>query len=128
MLACRGFGRWEAVHVAPSEEFDPMKQARSNSPTARQNNPASVAPGPDSPSRPSGKVGLIIQHLERKAGATVGELAEAAGWKGNSVRGALSRLRAQGFAMTRDTQGSRKAYRLDRSKRLTGAEEKARTK
>lgn len=93
-----------------------MKKANSRNSQSQQNDLGAVALKPQAPIRPGGKLGLIIQRLERKAGATVGELAEAAGWQGNSVLGALSRLRARGFAMHRETQGSRKAYRLDRSK------------
>jgi Protein of unknown function (DUF3489) len=94
-----------------------MTKAKSNNPQSRQNDPGATAPRPNAPIRPGGKLGLIIQRLERKAGATVGELAKAAGWQGSSILGALSRLRSRGFAMHRHTQGSRKAYRLDHSKR-----------
>ena len=94
-----------------------MTKAKLNNPQSRQNDPAATAPRSDAPIRPGGKLGLIVQRLERKAGATVGELAEAAGWQDNSVLGALSRLRSRGFAMHRETQGSRHVYRLDRSRR-----------
>ncbi len=57
------------------------------------------------PRRPGGKLGVILERLETKGGATAEELAEATGWQKHSVLGALSRLRSQGFA------GSRK--RLD---------------
>ena len=94
-----------------------MKNLKSNNPRSRQTDLALAGLRPDMPVRPGGKLGLIVQRLERKSGATVGELAEAAGWQGNSVLGALSRLRAQGFAMHREIQGSRRAYRLVRAKK-----------
>ena len=90
-----------------------MKKPKTNNPQSRRNIPGAGASNAG-PTRPGGKLGLIIQHLERKAGATADELAEAAGWQKHSILGALSRLRARGFAMRRDEQGSRKAYRLER--------------
>jgi hypothetical protein len=70
--------------------------------------PASV-PGP----RPGGKLGLIIDRLAAKRGATADELVTATGWQRHSVLGALSRLRARGFALRLDTEGDRKTYRLE---------------
>jgi predicted ArsR family transcriptional regulator len=93
-----------------------MKKAKSNNPRSRQNDPTAAALKPEAPTRPGGKLGLIVQRLDRKAGATADELAEAAGWQKHSVLGALSRLRARGFVMCLETQGSRRAYRLARPK------------
>lgn len=78
---------------------------------------AAAAPGPKSakePVRPGGKLGLIIERLEAKAGATIDELAGATGWQRHTVHGALSRLRSRGFAMDLHAEGDRKAYRLGR--------------
>ena len=63
--------------------------------------------------RPGGKLGVIIDRLAAKSGATADELVEATGWQRHSVLGALSRLRARGFAMLFDAHAGRKAYRLD---------------
>ena len=90
-----------------------MKKPKTNNPKSRPNSKAAGALSAG-PTRPGGKLGLIIQHLEKKTGATADELAEAAGWQKHSILGALSRLRARGFAMRRDEQGNRKAYRLER--------------
>ncbi len=68
----------------------------------------------ETPSRPGGKLGLIVDRLAASAGATADELAEATGWQKHTVLGALSRLRARGFAMRLETDADRKAYRLDR--------------
>ncbi len=67
------------------------------------------------PIRPSGKLGVIIERLETKDGATAEELAEATGWQKHSVLGALSRLRSHGFAMRLEAEGGRKAYRLGKA-------------
>jgi DNA-binding transcriptional regulator GbsR (MarR family) len=73
---------------------------------------ASAPTQSEAPKRPGGKLGLIVGRLEVETGATAGELAEATGWRRNTVLGALSRLRARGFAMQLATEGDRKAYRL----------------
>lgn len=61
---------------------------------------------------PGGKLGVIIDRLAGKNGATADELIAATGWQRHSVLGALSRLRSRGFAMHFDAQADRKAYRL----------------
>lgn len=71
--------------------------------------PAHAPPAP----RPGGKLGVIIDRLAAKAGATADELVAATGWQRHSVLGALSRLRSRGFAMQLDARTDRKAYRLN---------------
>lgn len=71
--------------------------------------PARARPTP----RPGGKLGVIIDRLAGKNGATADELVAATGWQRHSVLGALSRLRSRGFAMQLDIHADRKAYRLD---------------
>ncbi len=73
--------------------------------------PASVQ-APRTP-RPGGKLGIVIDRLATKTGATADELVAATGWQRHSVLGALSRLRSRGFAMRFDANADRKAYRLD---------------
>ncbi len=63
--------------------------------------------------RPGGKLGVIIDHLAAKAGATADELVAATGWQRHSVLGALSKLKSRGFAFQLDTLADRKAYRLE---------------
>jgi hypothetical protein len=75
---------------------------------------ASAPIQPEAPKRPGGKLGLIVARLEAETGATADELIEATGWRRNTVLGALSRLRARGFAMQLATEGDRKAYRLEK--------------
>lgn len=70
---------------------------------------------PSRPTRPDGKLGLIVDRLATSAGATADELGEALGWQRHTVLGALSRLRARGFAMRLEPDGDRNVYRLDRS-------------
>ncbi len=91
------------------------KIAKAGSNTARKPatplvpGPAQAPPAP----RPDGKLGIIIDHLTAKSGATADELVAATGWQRHSVLGALSRLRSRGFAMQLDVHANRKAYRLD---------------
>ncbi len=73
------------------------------------------APARPEPILPVGKLGLIIQRLGAKTGATADELARATGWQRHTVHGALSRLRSRGFAMRLETEGERSAYHLARA-------------
>ena len=66
----------------------------------------------DTAKRPGRKLGLILNRLERTAGATIDELVDATGWQKHSVHGALSRLRSGGFAVRLESTNGRKAYRL----------------
>ncbi len=79
---------------------------------AKKKSPATSAKKPDSVNRPGGKLGLILDRLERKTGAMVDELVDATGWQKHSVHGALSRLRSGGFAVRLESTVGRKAYRL----------------
>lgn len=63
--------------------------------------------------RPAGKLGVIVDLVAAKTGATADELVAATGWQRHSVLGALSRLRSRGFAMRFDARADRKAYRFD---------------
>lgn len=88
-------------------------KARSN-PSRNTATPSAtaVAQAPPTP-RPGGKLGIIVDQLAAKSGATADELVAATGWQRHSVLGALSRLRSRGFAMQLDAHAGRKAYRLD---------------
>ncbi len=66
----------------------------------------------DATKRPGGKLGLILDRLGRKTGATIDELIDATGWQKHSVHGALSQLRSGGFAIGLESTKGRKAYRL----------------
>ncbi len=81
---------------------------------AKKKRAATSARKPDPAMRPGGKLGLILDRLENKKGATVAELVDATGWQKHSVHGALSRLRTRGFAMDLEAKQGRKAYRLAR--------------
>ena len=52
--------------------------------------PAEVSSAPTVASRPSGKLGLLIDLLEREGGANLEEMVQATGWQTHSVRGAMS--------------------------------------
>ena len=83
------------------------KSARTEAPT--------LAPQP-AVARPGGKLGLIVDRVAAKTGATADELVAATGWQRHSVLGALSRLRSRGFPLTLDGHTDRKSYRLAASK------------
>jgi len=74
--------------------------------------PATSAQKSDAAKRPGGKLGLILDPLGRKTGATIDDLVDATGWQKHSVQGALSRLRSGGFAVRLESTKGRKAYRL----------------
>ena len=79
---------------------------------AKKKSPATGTRKSDAAKRPGGKRGLILDQLERSAGATIDELVVATGWQKHSVHGALSRLRSGGFAVCLESTVGRKAYRL----------------
>jgi hypothetical protein len=73
---------------------------------------ASLAPIPAATPNPGGKLGEILRRVGSRNGATADELVAATGWQRHSVLGALSRLKARGFAIRLETKADRKAYRL----------------
>ena len=79
---------------------------------AKKKGAVTSAQASDAARRPSGKLGLIVDRLERTAGATIEELVDATGWQKHSVHGALSRLRSAGFAIRLELAVGRQAYRL----------------
>ena len=79
---------------------------------AKKKSAAPSAQTSDAARRPSGKLGLVVDRLERTAGATIEALVDATGWRKHSVHGALSRLRSAGFAIRLELTVGRKAYRL----------------
>jgi len=83
---------------------------------ATKKSPATSARKPDAVNRPGGKLGLILDRLEDKTGATIAQLVDATGWQKHSVHGALSRLRTSGFAIRLEAREGRKAYRLAKAK------------
>lgn len=90
---------------------EPSK-ARSNS-SRKPADPSAPEPTQAPPTqRPGGKLGLIVDRLATKRGATADELVEATGWQRHSVLGALSRLKSRGFEFQLDAHADRKAYRL----------------
>ena len=62
--------------------------------------------------RPAGKLGTILEGVERADGATLADLTDATGWLPHTTRAALTRLRQRGFDIRLETNDGRKAYRL----------------
>ncbi len=81
-------------------------------PRAKRKSATTSVPQPGAAKRPGGTLGLILDRLDTKTGATVGELVDTTGWQKHSVHGALSRLRTRGFAIRLEAKEGRKAYRL----------------
>ena len=73
-------------------------------------------PPKPTPARPGGKLGLIMDRLAGKTGATAEDLIAATGWQKHSVLGGLSKLRARGFALRREERAGRTTYRLEPGK------------
>ncbi len=80
--------------------------------TRAKKSPATNSQKPDAVNRPGGKLGLILDRLERMTGARLDDLVTATGWQKHSVHGALSRLRTRGFDIQLESTKGRKAYRL----------------
>ena len=68
-----------------------------------------------SPARPGTKLASLITLLDRKEGATIGDLTRATKWQPHSVRGAISGTlkRKLGLAVTSETPDDRgRVYRI----------------
>jgi len=78
--------------------------------------PKTSNPAKPTPARPGGKLGLIMDRLAAKTGATAEDLIAATGWQKHSVLGGLSKLRARGFALRREERAGRTTYRLEPGK------------
>ena len=56
---------------------------------------------------------LVIEHLQRAAGATIIDLTQATGWLPHTTRAALTGLRKRGYAVIRERIGAGdSAYRI----------------
>lgn len=82
---------------------------------AKKKRAASITQPTDPAERPQGKLGLILDHVDTKAGATIDDLTAATGWQKHSVHGAMSRLRSRGFAISFREQDGRRTYQLQRA-------------
>lgn len=79
--------------------------------------PEAQTPGPQTvaaalPERPGGKLGLLLDAVARRKGATLDELTTASGCLPHTTRAALTRLRQRGFDVRLATTSGRKAYHL----------------
>ncbi len=68
--------------------------------------------GTADPQRPTGKLAVVLETVERGAGATLAELTDRTGWQPHTTRAALTRLRQRGFPITLGIHDGRKAYRI----------------
>ena len=79
------------------------------------NAPLAVTPRNRTGSRPDSKQARMIAMLRRPEGATVEQMAEAMGWAGHTVRGALAGALKKKLALTitsEKTEGAARTYRI----------------
>lgn len=67
---------------------------------------------PEPAKKANGKQALIIELMRRPEGATIEQLAEAAGWQKHSVRGLISAKLNKQHAISKQKAGSCTVYRL----------------
>ena len=78
--------------------------------------------------RPGTKLATLISLLDRKEGATIGDLQEATGWQAHSVRGAISGTlkKKLGFDVASQQESTRgRVYRVTVRKDAGGSHGKA---
>ena len=80
-----------------------------------ENTPAdeTMAPNPPKPP-PGGKLGKLVELLQRPSGATLEEMVAATGWQAHSVRGAMSGglKKKQGLTITSTKTDGTRVYRI----------------
>jgi predicted transcriptional regulator len=64
------------------------------------------------PARPGTKKALMFEMLRQPAGSSILELANATGWKPNTVHSTLTTMRKQGFEIACEGAKSVGRYRL----------------
>jgi hypothetical protein len=83
----------------PSEALQP--QAKEVASPDEGGHPTQVAVPRD-----GSKLALVIEHLQRAAGATLIDLTQATGWLPHTTRAALTGLRKRGYAVIRERIGA----------------------
>ena len=72
---------------------------------------AAATPAP----RAGSKIAIVIALLQRKQGATLGEMIEATCWLPHTTRAALTGLKKKGHTIARDKRGETTCYRITAS-------------
>ncbi len=105
----------QAAHPARLNRELHLMAKHATSQTAAKRKASTKVKQPPALPRPGGKLGVMIDLLATKDGATAAELAAETGWQRHSVLGALSRLRSRGFAMhiAAEDENAPRTYRLD---------------
>lgn len=62
--------------------------------------------------KPDTKIAAVIALLNRKRGATLGEMVSATGWQPHTTRAALTGLRKKGHTIERDQRDEKTCYRI----------------
>jgi DNA-binding MarR family transcriptional regulator len=95
MLVVTDAGR-DAIRAESEEKSKPSEQPRSRKARSRNRRPQAKKAAPNSrtvsrtAARAGTKLGLLVDLLRRRQGATVPEVVKATGWQPHSVRGAIS--------------------------------------
>lgn len=64
--------------------------------------------------RPGTKQALLLEMLRRPGGSTIGELADATGWKPNAVHSAFATMRRQGLEVASVVAEDGRRYKIGR--------------
>ena len=91
-----------------------QKPARKCRPPRAKTSKESQAYAP-AKTRTNTKQAILIEHLQRKEGATIADLVKATGWQAHSVRGAISGTlkKKLGYAVaTEAVEGRGQVYRI----------------
>jgi len=79
--------------------------------------PLDTAPPPPTarPRAPKGKLGALVELLQRPGGATVSDMMTATGWQAHSVRGAMSGSlkKTFGFTIASEKRDAERFYRIE---------------
>jgi hypothetical protein len=117
----------QAIGIAGGEHSETSATPRGSKRSVGQRRKASESKGATAPSskaqrmesptaiRTGTKLALLLDHLQRKGGATIAEAVKVTGWQPHSVRGAISGAlkRKLGLAVTSDkVEGRGRVYRI----------------
>lgn len=66
-----------------------------------------------SPPRPNSKIGKVVALLQRKEGATLGEMTKATGWQPHSACAALTGLKKKGHVIAKSKRDDVTCYSIE---------------
>ena len=63
--------------------------------------------------RPRGKLGELLDSIESKKGARLGDISKTLKWQPHTTRAAITRLRQRGHAIVLEKDGAERFYKID---------------